>query len=109
PRGCSGRTGWAGGATGTARSRQRRLGAAAGQRVPAFEGLPGLDDDRIRLRDAKIRPLEVDAMSAAVDGDVDERRVLAGVLSVDPDLRPGDGVHADRARLIVRAGRRDSG
>src|SRR5262249_10546039 len=78
---------------------------AGGQRVALLEVLPGLDGDALGLIDLQLRALERDLVLAARELVVDERRVLGGVLAVDPDLGPRNRVDGDRAVAATAAPR----
>src|SRR6185437_698329 len=78
---------------------ERKAGASlvGGEGVALLEGLPGLQGDALAVVNLHVGPLERQLVPAAGDLVVDDRRVLGGVLAVDPDLGPGDGVDGHRA------------
>ncbi len=76
--------------------------SSVAERVALLEVLPGPHVDALAVVDLHVGALERELVLAAGDLEVDDRRVLAGVLAVDPDLGPGDRVDGDRAVAAAR-------
>ena len=74
------------------------------ERERLLELLSRAHGDALGLVDLQVRALEADLVLAAGDLVVGERRVLGGVLAVDPDLGPGARADGDGAVAALGGG-----
>src|SRR4051812_8826363 len=78
------------------------LGLFGFQRERLLKALAGANGDHLAVIDLQIRPLEAQLVFATGDAVIGERRVLGGVLAVDPNLGPGARADGDAAVAAFR-------